>query len=71
METLYVAIISLNFVVCYAVDMDLIELEVKVEGMMCDGCVGRIQTALEVPLPAPTPPNTTILKSGQLDLIIM
>ena len=33
--------------------MDLIELEVKVEGMVCDGCVGRVQTALEV-----SPPST-------------
>lgn len=31
-----------------AVDLDLIELEIKVEGMMCDGCVSRIQAALEV-----------------------
>jgi len=27
--------------------VDLIELEVKVDGMMCNGCVTRIQTALQ------------------------
>ena len=30
-----------------SVDDDSLELEIKVKGMMCEGCTGRVQEALQ------------------------